>query len=192
MLRARGETRATFSPRSSSPLLCPLSPSSSRPSALPPRFTSSFPKYSELLTARLAVVTADGPGGCHELINIGVGFGGCSACVPLCAPSPARPRCPSPRKPGLIPGLVTSSLPGGWSGGNKAGFVPLPHTHPRARHPRSVSPPGVWELHVPESQWLLACREQFWFISFGSQAWEALRAGCFHVWVTRESRALAV
>lgn len=173
-----------------------LPPHSSAPYLLPPpvlglapRFTSSFPKYSQLLMARLAVVTP------LEVLNseifgwvLGVALP-VSPCVP---PSPARPRCPSPRKPGLILGPVTSSLAGGWSGGNKAGLVPLPHTHPRAQHPRALLPLGFRSCTFQSPSGFSACREQLWFISFGSQAWEALRAGCFHVWVTRESRALAV
>lgn len=57
--------------------------------------------------------------------------GRCPPCIlriALRTPSPLRPRCPGPRKLGLMPRPVTSSLPEGRSGENKAGFVPLPHT----------------------------------------------------------------
>lgn len=127
---------------------------------------------------------------------------GCPASIPLRAPGPARPQCPGPRKPGLMPGPVTSSLPGGRSGENKAGFVPLPRTEAGCDPARglgvlpegSTAPPvhtSPWDLGgggsscVPECRWVFSCREQISFISFGSQAWEAPGAGCFHTWVTR-------
>lgn len=132
-LRARGGNRAVFSPSSSS--------RSSAPYLLPPpcpSFHFLLPKILPALADATAALPAVTPGEGMNSAIFGWGFGVALAVSPSVPPSLARPRCPSPRKPGLIVGSVTSSRAGGWSGGNKAGFVPLPPTQPS----QSSAPPG--------------------------------------------------
>lgn len=60
-----------------------------------------------------------------------MGFGAGMRFLHPAHPAPCPPLsttlCPSPRKPGLMLGMVTSFLPQGPSSEHKGGFVPLPH-----------------------------------------------------------------
>jgi len=124
--------------RGSAPYLLPPPISA----GLAPRFGSSFPKISRTADSGAGSVGRRWPWiDNEELIDNLAWFLGWDASR-LRDPSPAsRPQ--HPRKAGLPPRPVTSSLPGGRSGGNKAGFVPLPRAGAGCDPARSVRPPGI-------------------------------------------------